>query len=34
VSSDEQTFLTKLAADLGVDAEVVTDALAQTVQLD
>jgi hypothetical protein len=34
VSSDEQTFLAKLAADLGVDLEVVTHALTQTVELD
>ena len=34
VSSDEQRFLTKLAADLGVDGEVVTDALSQRIELD
>jgi hypothetical protein len=34
VSSDEQTFLRKLAADLEVDVEVVTGALEQTVELD
>jgi hypothetical protein len=34
VSTDEQTFLTKLAADLEVDVEVVTHALVQTVELD
>ena len=34
VSGDELTFLTKLAADLEVDVEVVTNALAQKVELD
>ena len=34
VSSDEQAFLTKLAAELEVDAEVVTHALVQRIELD
>ncbi len=34
VSSDERAFLRKLAADLDVDGEVVTDALTQSVELD
>jgi hypothetical protein len=34
VSGDELTFLTKLSADLGVDLEVVTNALAQKLELD
>jgi Zn-dependent protease with chaperone function len=34
VSVDEQTFLTKLAADLEVDVEVVTNALSQKIELD
>ena len=34
VSGDEQTFLAKLAADLGVDVEVVTSALTQQIELD
>jgi Zn-dependent protease with chaperone function len=33
-SPDEKTFLAKLAADLEVDVEVVTDALEQRVELD